>query len=183
MAIERLWDASRHGALPIIVDTSPCALALRSREGLTPENRGRAERMQIVDAVGFFAAEVLPRIAVLRRRPAVTLHPVCSMVKMGLTPAFTAVAGACSERVFVPPSSGCCGFAGDRGWMFPELTAAATSTMAAEVNEVAANGWYSSSRTCEIGMTRATGRPYQILDPSAGVGDASGRSMIRPGGL
>jgi D-lactate dehydrogenase len=63
--------------------------------------------------------------------------------------------------VFVPPSSGCCGFAGDRGWLVPELTASATAPEAHDVAGVAAEGHYSSGRTCEIGMTRATGRPYR----------------------
>jgi D-lactate dehydrogenase len=160
-AIERLWRASGDGALPVVVDTSPCALALRSRDGLTGANRDRHARMQIVDAVEFFASRVLPALTIARRRERVILHPVCSLVKMGLTPALVAIAGACSDRVFVPPSAGCCGFAGDRGWLVPELTASATAAEAREVAAAAAEGHYSSGRTCEIGMTRATGREYR----------------------
>lgn len=159
--IEWLWTASNGGEIPIVVDTSPCALALRAPEGLTAANRGRAARMQIVDAVEYFAASVVPHLTVGRRAGAVTLHPVCSLVKMNLAATFTSIASVCSSSVFVPPSSGCCGFAGDRGWLVPELTGAATAEMAAEVRHVEADGHYSSSRTCEIGMTRATGREYR----------------------
>ncbi|OFW05101.1 MAG: FAD-linked oxidase [Acidobacteria bacterium RIFCSPLOWO2_02_FULL_67_36] len=172
-AIDRLWQASNEGQLPIVVDTSPCAYGLRNITGLTPANRERAARMTIVDAVEYFASEVLPHLYVRRRAASVTLHPVCSLVKMGLAPKFSAIAEACSARVFVPPSAGCCAFAGDRGWLVPELTASATAAEAAEVHAEDAEGWYSSSRTCELGMIRATGRNYRswihLLDWATGT--------------
>jgi D-lactate dehydrogenase len=161
MTIDALWDASRQGELAIVVDTSPCTYALRSVDGLTAENRTRAARLQILDAVDFFASQVVPRLEVRRRAGTVTLHPVCSLVKMGLVPRLTAIAAACSDRTFIPPSSGCCGFAGDRGWLVPELTASATAAAAAEARATPSDGCYSSSRTCEIGMTRATGHVYR----------------------
>ena len=37
----------------------------------------------------------------------------------------------------------------------------ATLDEAAEVRARPHDGYYSSSRTCEIGLTRATGRPYR----------------------
>jgi D-lactate dehydrogenase len=160
-AVEALWNATRQGEIPVIVDTSPCTYSLKSQEGLSPENKDRHARMRMLDGVEYFAAEILPALTVRRRAASVTLHPVCSLSKMGLTPQLTAIAKACSDRVFIPPSSGCCGFAGDRGWLLPELTASATAAAAAEVRAMPADGWYSSSRTCEIGMTRATGKPYR----------------------
>ena len=67
----------------------------------------------------------------------------------------------------VPPVAECCGFAGDQGFLVPELTASATAAEAAEVRELRRRepgaGCYSTCRTCEIGMTRAVGRPYRSL--------------------
>jgi D-lactate dehydrogenase len=63
--------------------------------------------------------------------------------------------------VHVPIDAGCCGFAGDRGFRLPELTAAATRLEALEVRQDDYDGYYSSSLTCEIAMERATGRPYE----------------------
>jgi D-lactate dehydrogenase len=160
-AVAELWAASKEGTLPVVVDTSPCAYALTHGEGLTGDNRTRLARMRVLDAVEFFTTTVVPSLTLRRRAGTVVLHPVCSLVKMGNAPALAAVAGACSTRVFVPPSSGCCGFAGDRGFLVPELTEAATRAPAAEVRAVTADGHYSSSRTCEIGMARATDRGYR----------------------
>ena len=61
----------------------------------------------------------------------------------------------------MPDAWGCCAFAGDRGLLHPELTASATDRQAAEVRAVTADAHVSSNRTCEIGMSRATGRDYR----------------------
>jgi D-lactate dehydrogenase len=94
------------------------------------------------------------------------LHPTCTLVKTGGLPDLVRVAQAHSEAVLIPPGAECCGFAGDRGFLFPELTASATAREAREVREAvpdAGAGFYSTCRTCEIGMSRAVGRPYRSL--------------------
>jgi D-lactate dehydrogenase len=80
---------------------------------------------------------------------------------MNLSPKLEGIARACSDAVTVPLLAGCCGFAGDRGFLFPELTASATRREAAELQGNRLDGHFSSSRTCEIGMTRATGQIYR----------------------
>jgi D-lactate dehydrogenase len=159
------WDVfewSDEGRYPIVVDTSPCAYGLKHcGSGLDEPDRARLERLTILDSIEFAASALLPRLHIFRRLPAVILHTVCSAEKMGLDAELRRLAEACSEEVFVPPSSGCCGFAGDRGWLVPELTASATAIQAAEVHLHAPATCYSSSRTCEIGMARATGRIYR----------------------
>jgi len=88
------------------------------------------------------------------------LHPTCSSAGLGLDPALHRVAAAAAAEVDVPDDWGCCAFAGDRGLLHPELTASATAREAAAVNE-SATAYASLNRTCELGMTRATGRPYR----------------------
>jgi D-lactate dehydrogenase len=61
----------------------------------------------------------------------------------------------------IPADAGCCAFAGDRGFLFPELTQSATRLEATEIKAKHPDACYSSSRTCEIGMTRATGQVYR----------------------
>ena len=93
------------------------------------------------------------------------LHPTCTLIKMGGLGDLLSVARAHAEEVVVPPGAECCGFAGDRGFLVPELTRAATAGEAAEVAAMdgAGTGLYSTCRTCEIGMGRAVGRPYASL--------------------
>ena len=155
--VERMWAWSNRGSLPVVVDTSPCTFGLRAGEGLTAENRDRWERLRVLDGTEYVAEVLLPRLAVRRRDAVVALHPVCSLVKMNLAGRLEAIGRACAQRAVVPPSAGCCGFAGDRGWLVPELTASAMKAEAAEVHAAGATELYSSSRTCEVGLARATG--------------------------
>src|SRR4030095_3869319 len=104
---------------------------------------------------------LLPNLKVARKVSSVVLHPVCSVTKMNLLPELQGVAIACAEKVVVPRDAGCCGFAGDRGFIHPELTASATKHEAREVKTQSFDGYYASSRTCEVGMTRATGEVYR----------------------
>jgi D-lactate dehydrogenase len=160
--IENFWRWSSEGRLPIMVDTSPCTYGLvHVREYLNPENQRRFDRLTIVDSIEFVHDHLLDKLTVNHPEASVALHPVCSVVKMGLSAKFETIARRCSGDVFVPPSLGCCAFAGDRGFMYPELTASATASEASEIKAHRHDGCYSSSRTCEIGMTRATGEVYR----------------------
>jgi D-lactate dehydrogenase len=162
LAIERFWRWSGEGRLPVVVDTSPCAYGLAvCRPYLSSANQARFDRLRILDSVAFAHDVLLPRLTVRRKLGSVALHPVCSLVKMGLAPKLEAIAQACADEVVVPRDAGCCGFAGDRGFLFPELTASATAHEADEVRARTLDGHFSSSRTCEIGVTRATGSVYR----------------------
>jgi D-lactate dehydrogenase len=161
-AVERCWKWSEQGRLPIVIDTSPCTYGFRTARGyLTEENQLRFDKMKFLDSIEFVHDELLPKLTITAKADSVALHPVCSVTKLGLTPKLEAIAKACSEHVIVPLDAGCCAFAGDRGFLVPELTASATRLEAAEVKAKNPDACYSSSRTCEIGMTRATGQIYR----------------------
>jgi D-lactate dehydrogenase len=66
-----------------------------------------------------------------------------------------------ADEVYVAPSATCCAFAGDRGISHPELTASATAPQAEELSGREFDAYLSSNRTCEIGMSRATGERYE----------------------
>ena len=55
----------------------------------------------------------------------IAYHHTCSSVKMGLEAKAVTLARACAAEVVVPEHVGCCGFAGDRGFNYPELNASA----------------------------------------------------------
>jgi D-lactate dehydrogenase len=161
-AVERCWRWSREGKLPVVIDTSPCTYGFKTaRAYLTRENQERFDKLTFLDAIEFVHDELLPKLAVKTKSRSVALHPVCSVTKMGIGPKLEGIARACSQEVLVPLEAGCCGFAGDRGFLFPELTQSATKHEAAEVKANGPDECYSSSRTCEIGMTRATGQIYR----------------------
>jgi D-lactate dehydrogenase len=172
--VRSLWAWSGHGSRPIVLDSSPCAYTLRhAGPDLGDEGRARLERMEILDGIEFAHRHVLPGLRFDDRDRSVVLHPVCSVEKMNLSGKLVEVATAAATEVEVPVAAACCGFAGDRGFLLPRLTEAATRAEADEVRSRSWDGHYSSSRTCEIGLSRATGRPYRsfwyLLAEAAGV--------------
>lgn len=162
--IEKLWRWTHQGRLPVVLDITSCTHTLQeSRPALHAENQRRFDSLTIIDSIDFLADYLLPRVS-LRKKPGhIVLHPVCSLQHMGLENKFLSVAMQLAEKVTVPLNSGCCGMAGDRGFLFPELTASATAPEAAEVKQQHYQGYYSSARTCEMALSEAVGENYQSL--------------------
>ena len=154
-----LRAATRDGRLPIVCDASSCTEGLRH----TVETDPGDPPMTVLDSVEFAVSHVLPHLPDHARLGSIALHPTCSSTRMGLNGDLSTLAREVAERVEVPLSWGCCAFAGDRGMLHPELTASATLVQAAEVAALGATAHASCNRTCELGMTRATGEPYRHL--------------------
>ncbi|MEO3937284.1 FAD-binding and (Fe-S)-binding domain-containing protein [Dermatophilaceae bacterium Soc4.6] len=160
--LESLWRASDGGRLEVVCDASSCTEGLRETVAKAVAEPGSPYgALRVVDAVTFVAREVLPVLPTVRRIPSLALHPTCSTARMGIDGDLRAVAAAVADEVVVPDSWGCCAFAGDRGMLHPELTASATTAQAAEVLASGAGAHASSNRTCELGMSRATGKDYR----------------------
>ncbi|MFF5854490.1 FAD-binding and (Fe-S)-binding domain-containing protein [Streptomyces sp. NPDC012751] len=162
--VERAWEWTDGGRLPLVVDASSCTLGIghEVRPYLTPENLRRHEQLTVVDSV-VWAAGLLPDLEVTAPLDSAVLHPTCSMRHLGDVEELRAVAEFIARDVEVPVHAECCGFAGDRGLLHKELTEAATRHEADEVTSRAFDAHLSANRTCEIGMEHVTGRPYRSV--------------------
>jgi D-lactate dehydrogenase len=160
--VASLMAASDGGRLPIVTDNSSCTEGLLHALDKVQASRGPG-RLRIIDSVDFAAAELLPHLHVQERVASLVLHPTCASTRLGTNAGFRALAEAVSGEAVVPDAWGCCGFAGDRGMLHPELTASATRAEAAEVAAGRFEAHASCNRTCEIGMSRATGKDYRHI--------------------
>ena len=160
--VERIWRWTGGGTLPLVIDASSCGHGLIDfGEGvLSEENAARHAELKIIDSVQWAEEFLLPGLEVTNKAESVTIHPTCSGRHLGLERSLTRIADALAERVEIPNVATCCGFAGDRGLLHPELTASATAAEAAEVKSEPTAKYISSNRTCEVGLERATGEPY-----------------------
>ena len=158
-----LWQASDSGRLPVVCDASSCTEGLDTMRRLAEDPSGPWSALRFVDAVEFAHDRLLPGLTVTAPLGSVALHHTCSSTQLGSNAAATAVAARIAAEVTVPVDWGCCGFAGDRGLLHPELTASATAREAAEVTRRPHDAYASVNRTCELGMSRATGRNYVHL--------------------
>jgi len=157
----KFWEWSEGGKYPIVLDTTSCAHTLLTcQDALRPEDLALYREMTIVDSLEFVHDTLLPRLDIHPVEEEVVLHPNCSARKMGLDGRLLAIARKCARSATVPLNLGCCAFAGDRGLLFPELTASAAEKESAEVLSREYGGYYSSNITCEMGMSEATGKDY-----------------------
>jgi D-lactate dehydrogenase len=163
--VEKLWLWSGAGALPIVVDAASCTSSIAAPgDGILSEyNAECLGKLEILDSVAWAHDRLLPWLEVGEKVGSATVHPTCATRHLGLTHRLEALAGVLADDVFVPPTATCCGFAGDRGISHPELTESATRPEASEVAGRHFDARLSSNRTCEIGLERATGEPYESV--------------------
>lgn len=161
--VENCYQWTEKGKIPIVMDTSPCTYTVKTcRDDLTQENQIKFDSLKIFDIVEFLEV-IIQKLNITQLNDRIVLHPVCSVTKMNLDQSLKKVAEKCTESVEIPDSVGCCGFAGDRGMLFPELTQSATFFESSEVKSKDYDGYYSTSRTCEVGMSRGTGKIYSSI--------------------
>ena len=169
--VSALWEASDSGRLPVVCDNSSCSEGLVHALEKAVSSHPAYGRLRIVDAVDFAAERLLGLLEVAPVVERLAVHPTCSSTRAGSNPNLMLVAGAVAGDALVPDDWGCCAFAGDRGMLHPELTASATAREAAAVIAGDFDAHASCNRTCELGMTRATDKPYQhvleLLDAAA----------------
>jgi D-lactate dehydrogenase len=159
---EAILRWTRDGRLPLVVDASSCSHGLIGDVATTLDEatRERFEQVRILDSIEWVHDSLLPSLQMRRQAPSVVLHAPCSAVHLGLQEKLRAIASALAEDVTVPAATTCCGMAGDRGLLHPELPAAALHPLAEELDGSAFDACLCSNRTCEIGLQQVTGRPY-----------------------
>jgi len=158
--LPQLWAATRQGELPVVVDASSCTEGLEELRRVAIAAGGAYAELRTMDALEFVVDQVLDGLEVSAPVASIVLHPTCSTERRGISHLLEEIARHVSHDVTTPVSWGCCGFAGDRGMLHPELTASATAAEALEVSAREYDVYASANRTCEIGMTRATGKDY-----------------------
>ena len=158
-----LLVASDGGRIPIVCDAASCTEGLETMKRLAVEAVGDYAALRFVDAIEFVHDRVLPKLTVSSPVSSLTVHTTCSTAQLGIDDAMVNIARRVADEVHLPIDSGCCAFAGDRGLLHPELTASATKAEATEVMAREYAAYASANRTCEIGMSRATGQSYRQL--------------------
>ena len=147
-----LLKNSAGGKIPIYSDSSPCSLTLQGK--LDPQ-------LTIIDSVDFLYQYVVPRLSLTPLAEPVALHISCSASQLGQAATLKQLTAACTRQVVIPEGISCCGFAGDKGFILPELNASALSDLARQVSKCSQG--VSTSRTCEIGLSQHSGIEYQHL--------------------
>jgi D-lactate dehydrogenase len=155
--ISQLIEVSENGKYPILYDTSPCLQTTNNRI----KSKG-GNNLKLYEPVEFISDYLLDELDIKQQEKTITVHVTCSSTKMGLTDKFIKVAKACATNVIIPENVTCCGFAGDRGFNFPELNESALKDLKPQLTESCHEG-YSNSKTCEIGLSYNSGIEYRSI--------------------
>jgi D-lactate dehydrogenase len=149
---DALLSASDNGRIPILCDMSPCLHHMQ--ETLDA-------RLQLFEPIEFTLKYLTGRLEFSKVPETIAIHTVCSAKKMGLEADFLRLAAMCAENVITPDVI-CCGFAGDRGFNVPDLNAFGLRRLKQQLTPEVKAG-YSTSRTCEIGLTTHSGLDYKSI--------------------
>ena len=148
-----LWKASDEGRYPVLCAQSPCLHRMRKV----------MHKMHLYEPAEFIMKFLVPRLDFHPIDRHIALHLTCSTRQMGVADDLIALAKMCSNNVFLPEGVGCCGFAGDRGFTFPELNKYGLRKLRPQIEANHIEVGYSNSRTCEIGLETNTGIPYMSI--------------------
>lgn len=148
-----LLKASENGKYPVLCDQSPCLHRMRQH----------IKKLKLYEPVEFISGFLAPRLEFIQSDTPVAIHITCSSRLMGLAPMMESLAKKCSSKVLIPEEIGCCGFAGDKGFSFPELNKWGLRKLRPQIETFGATEGYSNSRTCEIGLTANSGIPYKSI--------------------
>ena len=148
-----LWKASEEGKYPVLCAQSPCLH--RMKKVMT--------KMKLYEPAEFIMEYLVPRLDFHPIDRAIALHITCSTRQMGVADDLINLAKMCSNNVYLPEGVGCCGFAGDRGFTFPEMNSYGLRKLRPQIEANHIEVGYSNSRTCEIGLETNTGIPYMSI--------------------
>jgi D-lactate dehydrogenase len=152
-ALLQAADDGKGGLYPIIMDASTCSVRMQKH---------LAGRFTLLDFHEFAHDALLPRLMLTRKSGPIALHINCSVRLSASDSKLRRVVAACAEQVIEPAGVNCCGFGGDRGFTVPELNAHALRKIHDALPANCCEG-VSTNRTCEIGLTAETGRPYRSI--------------------
>ncbi len=146
-----LLKASDGGRIPILCDMSPCLYTMKANFG---------DELPLYEPTEFIEKFVLEHLTLKPVDEKVALFAVCSAKKMGVDPCLKRVAERCAREVLVVDSN-CDGFAGDRGFFFPELNEHGLRDLKRQVD--GCDEGFAASRTCEIGLSRNSGIVFKSI--------------------
>jgi glycerol-3-phosphate dehydrogenase subunit C len=149
---KELLKATDNGKYPVLYDMSPCFY--HSKEEFP-------KTLKIVDPIEFMLDYVMPQLVVKNKKDTVAVFPVCSVKKIGKMDQLLALSNLCANNVTLI-NSNCCGFAGDRGFLIPELNEYGLRELKEQIPSNC-NGGYSTSRTCEIGLEKMSGIDFKSI--------------------
>lgn len=155
-----LLEATNHGEIPIVLDHSACSAELITQVQSLQE----AKCLKVYDLSAFTQKYILPNLSITPISEPVGLHIICSTRKGGWMDSVFAIAKSCTtHQIYIDEKTQCCGFAGNKGFFYPEFNSSALESLKKYFKAHPTNRLYSTSSTCEVGLSENTGKVWQHI--------------------
>lgn len=135
---------------PILIDNSSCFY-----HTLNGSNSGRLT--SIIDLI----EANLANLKIKTKYHKLALHIDCSSKKLGQDEQIIRLLNNFADELVIPHSINCCGFAGNKGFITPELNESALSTLSNQIAECEIGVTF--NRNCQIGLSLHGGKQYLSL--------------------
>ncbi|WP_120951533.1 FAD-binding and (Fe-S)-binding domain-containing protein [Helicobacter sp. L8] len=153
---ELLKRLSDNGQIPIVLDHSACSAHLV--ESLHDTG------LPIYDMPIFIYEILLKSLTIKPLDESVALYAMCASKRLGFSQSMRDLAQACVQgEVLEHSDTGCCGFAGNKGFLTPELNQHALLDLARFYKDKHLKRGFCSSSTCEVGLSQQTKIPFQHI--------------------
>ncbi|PAF54244.1 lactate dehydrogenase [Helicobacter sp. 13S00482-2] len=147
---------SKSGKIPIVMDHTACSNHLI--ENLKSKN------LIIYDLNVYIYEFLLPVLKITPINENIGLYTMCAGKKMSQEDKMHTLAKKCTKgKIYIHKNTGCCGFAGDKGFFTPELNQSALEGFSKYYKDKKIKRGFGSSSTCEIGLSDKTGFGWQHI--------------------
>lgn len=152
--IQKINDFLSNIDSPIVLDHSACSAKLISDHS----------KYEIYDLSEYLLKFIAPKLRINKINENVGLYIMCAARKLGLNENIIKLTKLCTNgKVLIDNDTYCCGFAGYKGFFKPQLNISATKGFKKFYAKTNIKRGFSTSSTCEIGLSDATGISWQHI--------------------
>lgn len=151
-----LKELSKNGEIPIVIDHTACSAHLI--ESLKFSN------LKIYDMNVYIYNFLLPLLKIDLIHEDIGLYTMCAGKKNSQEEIMFSLAKKCTQgEIHIHKNTGCCGFAGNKGFFTPELNGSSLEDFAKFYQDKKIKRGFGSSSTCEIGLSEKTQFGWQHI--------------------
>ncbi len=142
--------------IPIIIDNASCTYAF-----LKNKEYNQFKIMDSIKWIEYLQNHYPEKFKKIYKK--IYLQNLCSIQKLSLTTTAKNILNKISDEVVVHNTSECCGFAGDKGIFYPEITKSSTQIIKERISKENYDAFTSNNITCEIGLSYGTQKKFKHI--------------------
>lgn len=136
----------------VVIDHSACsAKVVKNHKG------------KVYDLSEYLYKVIAPRLKITKVNEPIGLYIMCAARKIHIEDSIMSLAKLCADEIVIDNDTYCCGFAGYKGFLTPKLNISATNNFKKFYSSTNVKRGFSSSSTCEVGLSDATNMSWQHI--------------------